>query len=192
MTGIHPKTEVPVRLSLMPVLFQFDNTYARDLGLDPELLGGPESTAIFAGNRVPAGAEPLAQAYAGHQFGGFSPQIGDGRALLLGEVIDRHGRRRDVALKDSGRTAFSGRGDGKAAAGPMLREALMGEAMHPLGCPPPARWPWRPPGRPSTASGPCPARCSRAWPPVTCGSGPSSTSAPAATPPGCGNWPTSG
>ncbi|BBN96900.1 hypothetical protein DEIGR_330075 [Deinococcus grandis] len=135
MTGIHPKTEVPVRLSLMPVLFQFDNTYARDLGLDPELLGGPESTAIFAGNRVPAGAEPLAQAYAGHQFGGFSPQLGDGRALLLGEVIDRHGRRRDVALKDSGRTAFSGRGDGKAAAGPMLREALMGEAMHPLRLP---------------------------------------------------------
>src|SRR5678815_4247257 len=81
------------------------------------------------------GAEPLAQAYAGHQFGGFSPQLGDGRAVLLGEVIDRQGRRRDIAFKGSGRTPFSRGGDGKAAVGPMLREVLIGEAMHALGIP---------------------------------------------------------
>ena len=84
---------------------------------------------------MPEGAEPIAQAYAGHQFGGFSPQLGDGRALLLGEVIDRAGQRRDIALKGSGRTPFSRGGDGKAAVGPMLREALIGEAMHALGIP---------------------------------------------------------
>src|SRR5678816_3349829 len=81
------------------------------------------------------GAEPLAQAYAGHQFGGFSPQLGDGRALLIGEVIDRHGRRRDIAFKGSGRTPFARGGDGKAAVGPMLREVLVSEAMHALGIP---------------------------------------------------------
>jgi uncharacterized protein YdiU (UPF0061 family) len=91
--------------------------------------------AVFAGNVVPAQAQPLAQAYAGHQFGGFSPQLGDGRALLLGEIVDRHGRRRDISLKGSGRTPFSRRGDGKAALGPVLREYLMGEAMHVLGIP---------------------------------------------------------
>ena len=84
---------------------------------------------------MPEGAEPIAQAYAGHQFGGFSPQLGDGRAVLLGEVIDRAGRRRDIALKGSGRTPFSRGGDGKAAVGPMLREVLIGEAMHALGIP---------------------------------------------------------
>jgi uncharacterized protein YdiU (UPF0061 family) len=81
------------------------------------------------------GAEPIAQAYAGHQFGGFSPQLGDGRALLLGVVIDRHGQRRDIAFKGSGRTPFSRGGDGKAAVGPVLREYLVGEAMHALGIP---------------------------------------------------------
>ena len=84
---------------------------------------------------MPEGAEPIAQAYAGHQFGGFSPQLGDGRAILLGEVIDRAGRRRDIALKGSGRTPFSRGGDGKAAVGPVLREVLIGEAMHALGIP---------------------------------------------------------
>ena len=143
--------------------FRFDNSYARDLegfyvacqpaaapapqwlylnrplaaelGLDPAALDGEAGAQLFAGNRLPVGAEPLAQAYAGHQFGGFSPQLGDGRALLLGEVIDRHGRRRDIALKGSGRTPFSRGGDGKAAVGPMLREVLIGEAMHALGIP---------------------------------------------------------
>ena len=90
---------------------------------------------LRAGNRLPAGAEPVAQAYAGHQFGGFSPQLGDGRALLLGEVVDATGRRWDIHFKGSGRTPFSRGGDGKAAVGPMLREYLMGEAMEALGIP---------------------------------------------------------
>ena len=143
--------------------FGFDNTYARDLpgsyvawkpaavpepqllfanaaladelGLPPEVFSGAEAAAVFAGNLLPDDAEPIAQAYAGHQFGGFSPQLGDGRALLLGEVVDRRGRRRDIAFKGSGRTPFSRGGDGKAAVGPMLREALVSEAMHALGVP---------------------------------------------------------
>ena len=98
-------------------------------------MSGEAGAALFAGNTLPEGAEPIAQAYAGHQFGGFSPQLGDGRAVLLGEVIDRAGRRRDIALKGSGRTPFSRGGDGKAAVGPMLREVLIGEAMHVLGIP---------------------------------------------------------
>jgi uncharacterized protein YdiU (UPF0061 family) len=143
--------------------FSFDNTYARELpglytawqparvpaprllflnqglagelGLDVPALAGESGAAFFAGNTLPAGAEPLAQAYAGHQFGGFSPQLGDGRALLVGELIDRQGRRRDIAFKGSGRTPYSRGGDGKAAVGPMLREVLIGEAMHALGIP---------------------------------------------------------
>lgn len=143
-------------------LFAFDNSYARDLpgfyvpwkpatvpqprllylnlpladelGLDAAALQA-EGAAVFGGNSVPEGAQPIAQAYAGHQFGGFSAQLGDGRALLLGEVIDRQGRRRDIAFKGSGRTPFSRGGDGKAAVGPMLREVLVGEAMQALGIP---------------------------------------------------------
>ncbi len=118
-----------------PRLLFFNRELAAELGLDAAALEGPEGAAIFAGNRVPDGAEPIAQAYAGHQFGGFSPQLGDGRALLLGEVIDRHGQRRDIAFKGSGRTPFSRGGDGKAAVGPMLREAIIGEALHALGIP---------------------------------------------------------
>lgn len=90
---------------------------------------------VWSGNALPHGATPIAQVYAGHQFGHFSPQLGDGRALLLGEVIDTHGVRRDIAFKGSGRTPFSRRGDGKAAVGPMLREVLISEAMHALGIP---------------------------------------------------------
>ena len=96
----------------------FNAPLADELGLDVAALAGEAGAAIFAGNAVPDGAEPLAQAYAGHQFGGFSPQLGDGRALLLGEVIDRQGRRRDIAFKGSGRTPFARGGDGKAAVGP--------------------------------------------------------------------------
>ncbi|WP_291014799.1 protein adenylyltransferase SelO family protein [Hydrogenophaga sp.] len=118
-----------------PVLVKFNRALATELGLDADVLDGPAGVAIFSGNRVPAGATPIAQAYAGHQFGGFSPQLGDGRALLLGEVIDTHGQRRDIAFKGSGRTPFSRGGDGKAALGPVLREYLMGEAMHALGIP---------------------------------------------------------
>ena len=106
-----------------------------ELALDLTSLDNAAKAAIFAGNTLPDGAEPLAQAYAGHQFGGFSPQLGDGRALLLGEVIDRYGRRRDIAFKGSGRTPFARGGDGKAAVGPMLREVLISEAMHALGIP---------------------------------------------------------
>ncbi|MFN3593650.1 MAG: protein adenylyltransferase SelO [Thiobacillaceae bacterium] len=122
----------PVRA---PALVFFNRALAEELGLALDGLGAEDLAAIFSGNRLPAGAQPIAQAYAGHQFGHFAPQLGDGRALLLGEVIDRQGRRRDIALKGSGRTPFSRRGDGKAALGPMLREVLVGEAMHALGIP---------------------------------------------------------
>src|SRR6185295_14777088 len=94
----------------------FNRELAAELGLDVDALAGA------AGAALPEGAEPIAQAYAGHQFGGFSPQLGDGRAVLLGEVVDRNGQRRDIAMKGSGRTPFSRGGDGKAAVGPMLRE----------------------------------------------------------------------
>jgi uncharacterized protein YdiU (UPF0061 family) len=128
---------VPWRPEAVPApkpLF-FNEPLAHELGLDAAALAGDAGTALFAGNALPEGAEPVAQAYAGHQFGGFSPQLGDGRAVLLGEVIDRAGRRRDIAFKGSGRTPFSRGGDGKAAVGPMLREVLIGEAMHALGIP---------------------------------------------------------
>jgi len=118
-----------------PRLLHFDRALADELCLR---VGGMDEGALaslFAGNTIPEGAYPLAQVYAGHQFGGFSPRLGDGRALLLGEVIDRQGRRRDIAFKGSGRTPFARNGDGKAAVGPMLREVLVAEAMHALGIP---------------------------------------------------------
>jgi uncharacterized protein YdiU (UPF0061 family) len=118
-----------------PRMVKFNPQLADELGLDAAALDSDEGARIFAGNETPGGALPLAQAYAGHQFGGFSPQLGDGRALLLGEVIDRNGRRRDIQLKGSGPTPFSRRGDGRAALGPVLREYLIGEAMHALGIP---------------------------------------------------------
>src|SRR5205085_6791214 len=111
------------------------DSLAAELGLDLDSLDAGARAALFAGNTLPGGAEPLAQAYAGHQFGGFAPQLGDGRALLLGEVIDRKGCRRDIAFKGSGPTAFARGGDGKAAIGPMLREVLIGEAMQALRIP---------------------------------------------------------
>ena len=118
-----------------PQMVQFNHELATELGLDAEALDSEEGAAIFSGSKVPEGAEPLAQVYAGHQFGGFTPQLGDGRALLIGEVIDRTGHRRDIHLKGSGRTPFSRGGDGKAVLGPVLREYLIGEAMHALGVP---------------------------------------------------------
>jgi len=151
-----------VSVSLQP-LFAFDDTYVRELeglyvpwqasaapaprlvtlneelgealGIDAAALASPEGIDVLVGSVVPDGATPVAQAYAGHQFGGYSPVLGDGRALLLGEVIDRDGSRRDLHLKGSGRTPFARGGDGKAAVGPMLREYLLGEAMHALGIP---------------------------------------------------------
>ena len=124
----------PVAVAAPRLLF-LNRALAEELGLDIASLDGPGGAAVFAGNALPEGAEPIAQAYAGHQFGGFSPKLGDGRAVLLGEVIDRNRRRRDIALKGSGRTPFARNGDGKAAVGPMLREVLIGEAMHALGIP---------------------------------------------------------
>ena len=118
-----------------PVLLRFNSGLAEKLGLNAGQLSSSLAARIFSGTELPAGAKPMAQAYAGHQFGGFVPQLGDGRALLLGEVIDCHGRRRDIALKGSGPTPFSRGGDGKSAVGPVLREYLIGEAMHALGIP---------------------------------------------------------
>ncbi|HWO41737.1 MAG TPA: YdiU family protein [Candidatus Eisenbacteria bacterium] len=118
-----------------PVLVKLNRDLAEELGLDADALESEQGARIFAGNHTPDGAAPLAQAYAGYQFGGFVPQLGDGRALLLGEVIDRSGRRRDIQLKGSGPTPFSRRGDGRAALGPVLREYLISEAMHALGIP---------------------------------------------------------
>jgi uncharacterized protein YdiU (UPF0061 family) len=147
----------------MSVPFAFDNTYARlperffarvlptpvraprlirvnapladRLGLDPDLLAGEEGVEMLAGNRVAETAEPIATAYAGHQFGMFVPRLGDGRAILLGELVDGAGARRDVQLKGSGRTPYSRGGDGRAALGPVLREYVVSEAMAALGIP---------------------------------------------------------
>ncbi len=118
-----------------PELVRLNHALARHLHLDPESLAAPGGVAVLAGNRLPADAAPLAMAYGGHQFGVWVPQLGDGRAILLGEVVDRDGGRRDVQLKGSGRTPFSRMGDGRAALGPVLREYLVSEAMAALGIP---------------------------------------------------------
>ena len=118
-----------------PKLVKINRPLALQLGLDPDFLSSPEGVEILAGNRVAEGSEPIALAYAGHQFGNFVPQLGDGRAVLLGEVVDITGVRRDIQLKGSGPTPFSRRGDGRAALGPVLREYIISEAMHALGIP---------------------------------------------------------
>src|ERR1700733_8883337 len=128
-----------VRLDPTPVaapkLVRLNAALAESLGIDPDELGGPEGVAVLAGNLVAPGAEPMALAYAGHQFGHFVPQLGDGRANLLGEVVGRDGVRYDIQLKGSGRTPFSRGGDGRAALGPVLREYIVSEAMAALGVP---------------------------------------------------------
>jgi uncharacterized protein YdiU (UPF0061 family) len=118
-----------------PRLIKLNGELARSLGLNPDALASEQGVEILAGNRIAEGSEPLALAYAGHQFGHFVPQLGDGRANLLGEVIGRDGRRYDIQLKGSGPTPFSRRGDGRAALGPVLREYLLSEAMAALGVP---------------------------------------------------------
>ncbi len=118
-----------------PRLIQINDDLARFLNIDPGPLHSQHGAEVFAGNRIAAGSKPLAMAYAGHQFGGFVPQLGDGRACLLGEVIAQDGKRYDIQLKGSGPTPFSRRGDGRAALGPVLREYLVSEAMHRLGVP---------------------------------------------------------
>jgi uncharacterized protein YdiU (UPF0061 family) len=118
-----------------PRLIRFNHDLAAELGLSTQGLDDAALAQVFSGNRLPPGAEPVAMAYAGHQFGHFVPQLGDGRALLLGEVRDRDGVVRDIQLKGSGRTPYSRSGDGRAALGPVLREYLVSEAMHALGIP---------------------------------------------------------
>ncbi|MFL5845843.1 MAG: protein adenylyltransferase SelO [Solirubrobacteraceae bacterium] len=118
-----------------PRLLAFNAELAEELGLDADALRTAEGLEILAGAAAPEGAAIVAQAYAGHQFGMFQPRLGDGRALLLGEVLGRDGRRHDLHLKGSGRTPFARGGDGNAAVGPMLREYVIGEAMHALGIP---------------------------------------------------------
>jgi len=118
-----------------PRVVRLNRPLAELLGADVERLASPAGADVLGGNAVPEGAEPMALAYAGHQFGHFVPQLGDGRAILLGEVVGRDGRRRDVQLKGAGRTPFSRGGDGRAALGPVLREYVVGEAMAALGVP---------------------------------------------------------
>jgi serine/tyrosine/threonine adenylyltransferase len=152
-----------MRLSDQAMTFAFDNSYARlparffasvsptrvreprvvkvnrplaaELGLDPDELASPAGAQMLSGNELPAGSEPIALAYAGHQYGSFVPQLGDGRAILLGELVAKDGRRVDIQLKGSGRTPFSRGGDGRAALGPVLREYIVSEAMAALGVP---------------------------------------------------------
>lgn len=116
-------------------LFAFNDELAVELGLDPSQLNNQTGAHIFAGNTIPAGATPLAMAYAGHQFGHFVPRLGDGRAVLLGELKNKHGQLQDIQLKGAGRTPFSRGGDGRAWIGPVMREYLISEAMHKLGVP---------------------------------------------------------
>ena len=131
-----PGLSVPWMAALAPApeLRVLNEELAVELGVDPAALREPSGVALLVG-RVPEGVTTVAQVYAGHQFGMYSPRLGDGRALLLGEVIDARGRRRDLHLKGSGRTRFARSADGKAVVGPMLREYLIGEAMHGLGIP---------------------------------------------------------
>ncbi len=118
-----------------PRLVVVNRNLANELGLDPETLESENGVQTLAGNAVPRGADPLAQVYAGHQFGGWVPQLGDGRAILLGEIIDTNGIRRDLQLKGAGRTPYSRGGDGRAWIGPVIREYVVSEAMHALGIP---------------------------------------------------------
>lgn len=122
----------PVR---MPALIKFNTPLAQELGLNEAFLTSDEGIQVLAGNRVLDGSDPIAMAYGGHQFGGWVPQLGDGRAILLGEVLDRNGKRFDIQLKGSGRTPFSRDGDGRAWFGPVLREYVVSEAMAALNIP---------------------------------------------------------
>ena len=118
-----------------PVTILVNEPLAHQLGIEPAILSSRAGADLMSGTGTPSGARPVAQAYAGHQFGGYSPRLGDGRALLIGEIIDPTGRRFDLHLKGSGRTPFARGGDGKAVLGPMVREFIIGEAMYGLGIP---------------------------------------------------------
>src|SRR6185437_9411481 len=138
----HSYASLPVRLFARvaptpvpdPKLVVLNGSLIRELGLDPDALE-PEAAAMLSGNRLPEDADPIAMAYAGHQFGGFVPSLGDGRAILLGEIRGRDGHLSDIQLKGAGLTPFSRNGDGRAALGPMLREYVVSEAMRALGVP---------------------------------------------------------
>lgn len=134
--ALPPRFYAPVKPTTVanPQLVVFNRSLAEELGLDPDIIE-PQAAAIFSGNELAEDSTPIAMAYAGHQFGHFVPQLGDGRAILLGERRDRDGVLRDIQLKGPGRTPFSRSGDGRAAVGPMLREYLISEAMHALGIP---------------------------------------------------------
>jgi uncharacterized protein YdiU (UPF0061 family) len=127
--------ETPPAPVAAPALIRLNRPLASLLGLDADWLQGPEGVAMLSGSAYPEPIRPVALAYAGHQFGQFVPQLGDGRAVLLGEVVGRDGRRRDIQLKGSGQTAFSRGGDGRSALGPVLREYVVSEAMAALGIP---------------------------------------------------------
>jgi uncharacterized protein YdiU (UPF0061 family) len=118
-----------------PGPIRVNRSLAEFLGIDPDWLASTEGTEVIAGNRIPEGADPIATVYAGHQFGSWNPQLGDGRALLLGEMIGADGQRYDIQLKGSGRTPYSRSGDGRAPVGPVLREYIVSEAMYALGIP---------------------------------------------------------
>ena len=164
-----------------PRVVKVNRALAAELGLDADELASPVGAQVLGGNVVPAGAEPIALAYAGHQFGAFVPQLGDGRATLLGEVVGKDGRRVDVQLKGSGRTPFSRGGDGRAALGPVLREYTVSEAMAALGAPTTRALAAVVTGEPVHREEVLPARCSRVWPRATSGWAPSSSSPHAPT-----------
>src|SRR5690606_21654944 len=118
-----------------PALIRFNHGLAAELGIELNGSSAAELAAAFAGNDIPAGADALATAYAGHQVGQLDPPLGGGPAMLSGDVVDIHGQRRDIQLKGSGRTPFSRNGDGRSPLGPVLREYILCEAMHALGVP---------------------------------------------------------
>ncbi|MGI9293686.1 MAG: protein adenylyltransferase SelO, partial [Pseudomonadales bacterium] len=126
--------QLPTQVSA-PGLIRANLDLARDLGLDPAWLESDAGVEVIAGNRLLPGSDPLATAYAGHQFGGWNPQLGDGRAILLGELIGADGLRYDIQLKGAGRTPYSRGGDGRSPLGPVLREYIVSEAMAALGIP---------------------------------------------------------
>lgn len=132
-----PELAVPWRAEEAPdpQLLALNGPLAVELGFDPDFLRSPEGVRLLLGNEVPEDATPVAQGYSGHQFGFYSPRLGDGRALLLGEVEGTDGKLRDIHLKGSGRTPFARNGDGRAVIGPMLREFIVSESMHALGIP---------------------------------------------------------
>jgi uncharacterized protein YdiU (UPF0061 family) len=131
----HFYAKLPPTPVATPALVKLNRALAHELGLDAEWLASPKGVEVLAGNAVPEGAEPIAMAYAGHQFGNWVPRLGDGRAILLGELVDRNGERRDLQLKGAGRTPYSRMGDGRAWLGPVLREYIVSEAMAALGIP---------------------------------------------------------